>query len=122
MRSLWILLGAVLLISLLFSCQPAGAALPVSDNGNGSSGPLSTVALNITGPMDESIIRSSPVSVTGNTEPGADVLINGASVETDNGHFSALVELEPGPNMIEVLVKNSSGQQASKYLTVVYVP
>jgi Glucodextranase, domain B len=123
MRILRILLGVSLLITILASCRPAGAALPtISDNGNGTGSGLNTLGLNITGPVDESVVRSNPVTVSGNTEAGADVMINGLSVETENGHFSSMVELEPGPNMIDISVKDVSGKQASKYLTVVYVP
>ena len=123
MKILRILLGVSLLITILTSCRPAGAGLPtISDNGNGTGSGLNTLGLNITGPVDESVVRSNPVTVSGNTEAGADVMINGLSVESENGHFNTLVELEPGPNMIDVSVKDVSGKQASKYLTVVYVP
>lgn len=123
MRSLWILLGVGLLLTILIGCRPGAAGLPVaSDNGNGSKNALSALKLSITGPVDESVVRSSPVTVSGNTEAGADVMINGLSIEVDGGHFSAMVELESGPNMIDISVKDASGKQASKYITVVYVP
>ena len=120
MRSLWILLGFGLLISVLICCQAGNGVLPITD-GNGSSGG-STLKLNITGPVDESVVRSNPVTVSGNTEPGADMMINGLSIAVENGHFSVMVELEPGPNIIDISVKDTSGKQAYKYLTVVYVP
>jgi len=120
MRSLWMLLGAGLLISVLICCQAGNSVLPVvNDTGNGSGNALK---LNITGPVDESVVRSNPVTVSGNTEPGVDMMINGLSIAVENGHFSVMVELEPGPNMIDILVKDTSGKQLSKYLTVVYVP
>jgi hypothetical protein len=123
MRSLWILLGVGLLVTMLIGCRPGGAGLSfTSDNANDSGNALSTLKLNITGPVDESVVRSNPITVSGNTEAGADVMINGLSVAAENGHFSTMVELEPGPNNIDVSVKDASGKQASKYLTVVYVP
>jgi hypothetical protein len=122
MRSLWILLGVSLLITILTGCRPTEAGLPIiSDNGNGTGTGLNTLKLNITGPVDESVTRSNPVTVSGNTEAGADVTINGLSVAAENGHFITMVELEPGPNMIDISAKDASGKQASKYLTVVYV-
>ena len=120
MRSLWILLGFGLLISALICCQAGNSVFPITD-GNGISGG-STLKLNITGPVDESIVRSNPVTVSGNTEPGVDMMINGLSIAVENGHFSVMVELEPGPNMIDISVKDTSGKQASRYLTIVYVP
>ncbi|MGD0854839.1 MAG: hypothetical protein ABSA18_03445 [Dehalococcoidia bacterium] len=120
MRSLWILLGLGLVISVLICCQAGNGVLPVvsySDTGSGN-----TLKLNITGPVDESVVRSSPVTVSGNTEPGVDMMINGLSIAIEDGHFSVMVELEPGPNIIDISVKDTSGKQASKYLTIVYVP
>jgi hypothetical protein len=32
------------------------------------------------------------------------------------------VELEPGPNTIDVSARDSTGKEAAKYVTVVYVP
>jgi len=120
MRSLLILLGAGLLFSALISCQAGVSILPLTIDNLGNGG--NVLRLNITGPVDESVVRSNPVTVSGNTDPSADVMINGLSVAAENGHFSVMVELEPGPNMIDVSVKDNSGKQASKYLTVVYVP
>jgi len=120
MISLWILLDLGLLISVLICCQAGNGGMPVvsySDNGSGN-----TLKLNIAGPVDESVVRSSPVTVTGNTEPGVDMMINGLFITVENGHFSVMVKLEPGPNIIDILVKDTSGKQVSKYLTVVYVP
>ena len=115
-------LAAVFSILIYAGCISGDTAVPVpSDNGNGKASALSTMALNITAPMDESVVRSSPVTVSGSTDPGADVMINGLSVDTENGHFSAMVELELGPNQIEVTARAAAGQ-ATKYLTVVYVP
>ena len=123
MRSLWILLGLGLLISVLICCQAGNSGLPFAiDSDNGSGNALNTLKLNITGPVDESVVRSNPVTVSGNTEPGVDMMINGLSIAVENGHFSVMVELEPGPNIIDILVKGTSGKQASKYLTIVYVP
>jgi hypothetical protein len=122
MRIIWTLVGAVLLMSLMFGCGPGSSGPIPSDNGNGNGSAFSDIKLNITGPIDESVVRSNPVSVTGSTEPGADVMINGLSITAEDGHFSAMVELEPGPNVIDISAKISPGKQTSKYLTIVYVP
>lgn len=123
MRCLWILAVAALLMTALIACSPGNSAPAViNDNGNGNGSAANAIKLNITGPKDESVVRDSPVVVTGSTEPGADVMINGLSIAVEDGHFSAMVELEPGPNMIDVLARSSAGKQASKYLTIVYVP
>lgn len=118
MRSLWIV-AVVLAISALVGCQAGIFASTDSSNAGGNGNGLK---LNITQPVDESVVRSNPLTVTGNTQSDADVMINGISVAVENGHFSAAVELEPGPNSIDVSAADSSGKQSSKYLTVVYVP
>jgi hypothetical protein len=120
MRSLWIP-GVVLIISALIGCQAGINGLAVSNDSN-NAGPNGALTLNITQPMDESVVRSNPITVSGNTRPGVDVMINGLSIGEENGHFSVLVELEPGPNTIDISAADSSGKQTSKYLTVVYVP
>jgi hypothetical protein len=116
----WFLIAAVFIIAILIGCQGAANGTPVSinngiQNGNG-------LTLSVTQPIDESVVRTSPVTVSGNTSAGAEVTVNGLSVSLEGGHFTAQVELEEGPNSIEVTARNSSGKQALKYLTVVYIP
>lgn len=121
MRALWIS-GVVLIISALIGCQDGvnGLAAAKDTDSTGLNG--GGLTLNVTQPMDESVVRSNPITVSGNTAESADVMINGLSVELEKGHFSVMVELEPGPNMIDISASDGSGKQASKYLTVVYVP
>ena len=121
MRSLWIP-GVVLIIAVLIGCQAVVNGTPDSNNYNAPGLNGVELTLSITHPVDESVVRSNPITVSGNTRPSADVMINGLTVEHENGHFSALVELEPGPNTIDISAADSSGKQTSKYLTVVYVP
>lgn len=128
MNRLWLPVFAFLLTTLLIGCQVAANSADSyssTDTGNSngnSNGNGNGLTLNVTQPLDESVVRASPVSVSGSTALGAEVMINGLSVSLDGSHFSAMVELEPGPNMIEVIAKISPGKQATKYITVVYVP
>ena len=124
MNRLWLPVFAFLLTTSLIGCQVAANSADSyssTDTGN-SNGNGNGLMLNVTQPLDESVVRASPVSVSGSTAAGAEVMINGLSVSLDGSHFSAMVELEPGPNMIEVIAKSSPGKQATKYITVVYVP
>lgn len=126
MNRLWLPVFAFLLTTSLIGCQvAANSADSYSSTDTGNSNGNSNgngLTLNVTQPLDESVVRASPVSVSGSTAAGAEVMINGLSVSLDGSHFSAMVELEPGPNMIEVIAKSSPGKQATKYITVVYVP
>jgi hypothetical protein len=40
----------------------------------------------------------------------------------ESGRFKSVVELEEGPNVIEVVASLADGQEESKVLTVFYVP
>ncbi|MDD5313076.1 MAG: hypothetical protein PHO26_08595 [Dehalococcoidia bacterium] len=119
MRS-WFIITAVCTIAILIGCQSTANGTPVSLNNVNQN--VNGLTLNVTQPLDESVVRVSPVTVSGSTAAGSEVTINGLSVSLEDTHFSAQVELEEGPNSIEIIARNSSGKQASKYLTVVYVP
>jgi len=77
----------------------------------------------VTEPEEDSVVSSSPVTVSGSTTPDAIVSVNGESVEVDiDGNFIAEVALEEGPNAIEVVASNLQGDQESVVLAVVYIP
>ena len=119
MRS-WFLFTATLTIAVLIGCQSTADGRSVSFNG--SSQTANMMSLTVTAPQDESVIRISPVTVSGNASPGTEVTVNGLEVSLEGTHFSVQVELEAGPNSIEVVARGSSGTQVSKYLSVVYIP
>ena len=77
----------------------------------------------VTEPADESIISTDKIEVAGTTVPGAVVSVNGnlASVN-DGGKFTAMVVLEEGPNIIEVIASDLEGNQESRTLAIVYLP
>jgi len=114
----------ILLISLFVGCVTAAATRVdyLSTDTGKDTVKLVGPSLVITQPLDDSIVRTSPLAVSGNAEPGVSLTVNGCSVELDGSHFSITVELEPGPNSIDVTAKDDSGNMTSKYLTVIYVP
>jgi len=120
MRSIWFPLLAVLLFAGLAACQAAVRDIPPISSTDNTSG--IALSLNITQPQDESIVRINPVTVSGSVSSGAEVMINGLSVNAESGHFSAVVELETGPNSIEITASGAAGKQVSKNVSVVYVP
>jgi hypothetical protein len=120
MTRIWYTLLAVLIFSGMAACQAAVNGIPLTVNTGSTGG--SVLALNITQPQDESVVRSNPVTVSGNVSSGAEVMINGLSVNAESGHFSVLVEIETGPNSIEITASDTAGKQVSKYVSVVYVP
>lgn len=80
------------------------------------------ITVRITQPQDQSVVRSNPVTVSGSVPSGIQVMVNGKSVAMENNRFSAVVNLEIGPNMIEVLARDSSGMETARYIHIVYVP
>jgi ABC-type oligopeptide transport system substrate-binding subunit len=109
----WLMAGITILVAL-------AVALPAACAGNGTT--ESGLALTVASPQDESVVYTFETEVAGTTEPDAVVSVNGALVEVDAaGGFSTLVDLEEGPNLIEVLASDYEGNEASEILTVIYV-
>jgi len=120
MRSIYYPLFVVLLLLVMAACQAAVSSIPLTVNTGSTDG--SALSLNITQPQDESVVRSNPITVSGNASSGSEVMINGLPADAEGGHFSVMVELETGPNSIEITAGDETGKQVSKYVSVVYVP
>ncbi len=59
-------------------------------------------------------------TITGQTEPGATVIVNGKTVTVGaDGKFKADVELKEGENVISVVVKDAAGNVTTQTVTVV---
>ena len=79
--------------------------------------------IEITEPEDESVVSTETVAVRGSTAADAVVSVNGAVVEVDAyGAFEAIVTLEEGPNLIEVVASDLTGAEESRDIVVVYIP
>ena len=77
----------------------------------------------ITEPVDQSILTSSIVRLSGRTGPEAVLSVNGVSLPVDIlGIFSTEVTLEPGPNIIDVVATNNDGQIMSAVIAVIFRP
>jgi hypothetical protein len=118
----YILAGLMMIAMLIGGCQMVNNVQPVNINNISVSSNSTSLDLNITRPVDESVVRSNPVTVSGNTSPAAEVMINGLSVPVEDGHFTAEVELEPGPNLIDISAKDSTSKETDRTLTIVYIP
>jgi hypothetical protein len=123
MKSHWYPLIALMILAVMVACQAVAGGLPVADNHGAEASSSGTVmVLNITQPQDESVVRSNPVTVSGNVTSGVDVMVNGQPVNVEGGRFSVAVEMEEGPNSIEVVAVDGTGRQVTKYVGVVFVP
>ncbi len=103
--------------------QPTTTVTPSVVNRNiAVTPPVATLTLQLTLPPNKSIVTTTPITISGRTEPGAEVTINDLpDITADpNGNFSAAVNLDEGDNDIDVLAVNSQGDFAEKEVTVTY--
>ena len=80
--------------------------------------------LQLLNPAEEEVITESPsIEVVGRTRIDAVVTVNDSVVEPDgDGRFASTVQLEEGPNIIEVVTSVASGEQIDLVLVVIYIP
>lgn len=63
------------------------------------------------------------IEVSGTASPNAVVSVNdNVIVAGADGRFATTVSLDEGPNLIEVITSNNSGNQLSAEITVTYEP
>jgi len=92
---------------------PTNSQLPVG-------GPL---ALQVTSPQDGTVVNINQIQVTGAASPGDVVTVNDNIILIGaDGKFQTTISLDEGPNLIEILASNDSGDETSIELTVIYAP
>ena len=101
--------------------QGSGPTATAPANGQPSgSAPLS---LQIQSPQDGAIVNSPQINVSGTASPGEVVSVNDSVIVVGaDGKFNAAISLDQGPNLIEVVASNDTGNQTSIELTVIYEP
>jgi len=105
---------------------PAPTATATPGPTPGATGPVA-LPLDVTAPENESVVSTETVLLTGRTRAGAvvtvlvDDRIEVADVASD-GSFSVAVTLLEGPNYIEVITSDLTGNDASTAIVVIYVP
>ncbi len=77
----------------------------------------------MTTPADASVVNTNPVTVTGQSIPGAIVSINGDLADIDaKGNFNLIIQLDEGPNILEIVASDDNGNQVDTVLRVIYEP
>jgi hypothetical protein len=85
--------------------------------------PSAIFTVTLESPLEGETLITSPVLVKGVAIPNAIVSVNDAAgLAGADGRFALAVELEPGPNVLEVIASNKDGQQAFVIVTVLYQP
>ncbi len=78
--------------------------------------------LEISEPVNESVVNEGTITVRGLTTPDAVVSVDGEVVDVDaQGVFAVALSLEPGPNLVEVVASDMAGGQESAMLAVIYM-
>ena len=115
--------------------QPTSTSAPVASNtpeGDQASLPPEETQLDVTGALflqldspatSDMFVSESSLEIAGRTTVDALVSINDAVVEVDgDGRFVTAVDLEEGPNVVEVVASNAAGEQFDEVLLVIYEP
>ena len=107
---------------------PTAAANTPAPSPTATAEPLPSVTpeeffLSVSNPENESVVDQSPIEVQGNTVVDAVVTVNGLLVEVGpQGEFASSVDLEEGPNVIEVIASDFAGHEESRAFSIIYIP
>jgi hypothetical protein len=81
-------------------------------------GPLSVIIFDL---EDNTVVTTSPVTLTGEADPGTVITINDVVIlVNEDRSFSAQVVLEPGNNLVEITASDRDGQQGFTYINISY--
>jgi len=117
-----LVLASLLLFAIGCGGSPGSATSVPTISPTQTSIPVEELFLELTEPFDESISSVSRIPVSGKTLPDAVVSINGIIAAVDyQGIFHGEVNLEAGPNIIEIITSDFYGNEKSSILTVIYV-
>jgi hypothetical protein len=79
--------------------------------------------LTIRAPERDAILRNAAVSVSGESEPGASVTVEGRAVTpAADGRFQTSLEAKPGANKIEIVATDPAGNETRRERAFVFMP
>lgn len=121
MKKIYAVLLSIIALFLIFITGCGGTTEETVDS---DTTPIhEELFLDVRNPADEVIVDVPLVVVSGTTLADAMVSINGALAYTDyQGAFSGEIELEEGPNVIEVVASDFYGNEKAKIITLFYIP
>lgn len=107
--------------------DPKATAAPVATSTRAASAsPRSNshaLTLAVTNPVDASIVNTHTVMVAGQSLPDAVVSVNGELANMDpQGNFHLTIQLDEGPNILEVVASDDSGTEVNAILSLIYEP
>ena len=79
--------------------------------------------LELQGLGENTVVRGNAIVASGQTSPDAVLSINGVIIPiNDDGSFEVTLALNEGPNLLEIVSSDLSGNQESRVLWVVALP
>ncbi len=105
----------------IVAVDPAGNSASKTIVLNFNTIPQNPPELDITSPQDGTTVYMADLVVSGKTDPGATVTVNGESADVDsNGSFTVSLSLQPGQNKI-LVVAEKNGAKSEKVIYVKYI-
>ncbi len=102
---------------------PSATAIPAPPTSAVAAPVSGTVALQILSPQDGAVVNTPQIEVRGLAAPDTVVTINDDILIVDaSGQFKDTVSLDEGPNLIEIIASDHSGNETSIDLTITYEP
>jgi hypothetical protein len=121
---LLVILACTLPIPTAAPAKPTAVPPGITPNTTGPTQPVvsaGTLRLQILSPLDGAVVSTSQVEIVGTAPAGAVVSVNDdILIVGSDGQFKSTVTLEEGPNVIEIIANDASGNQVYLLLSVFY--
>ena len=99
--------------------QPTAVPQPSAPKAPPAGAPLS---MTIDSPLDKAVVSSANLTITGKVSRQAVLTINDTTYLVPAGPFSEPYTLAQGPNTIQIVASDTSGNEVDLILTVTYQP
>lgn len=99
------------------SGEPGATRLP--PNLPAGAGPWVTIL----DPQENATVNTTPITLIGQAAPGTIITFNNEIVVVDQtGEFSVMLELDEGPNVIEIVASDAAGNETTANWVITYDP
>ncbi len=103
--------------------QPANPATAPAGPSTGQPSNSGPVSLEVLSPLDGAVVNTPQIEVSGMASAGAVVTVNDNILLVGaDGQFKTILALDEGPNLIEIIASNDTGNETSVEITVTYEP
>ena len=108
--------------SSMQASQPTAASTErIEDNQTNQQYSAGSLALTLVSPLDESETNLPQTELVGTVSEDVVLSINDEIYVLNAGNFSLQIPLEAGPNVLQIVVSDDSGNEVDVILTITYV-